>query len=367
VRFFATTAAGTERALADELRELGILRLRPDRAGVSFSGKWEHAFRVCLESRIAVRVLHPVAEFECRDGQELYDGVRAVDWSEHLHESLTLAVTSVSRDSALSHTMFVSQRTKDAIVDQLRDRTGARPSVDRRDPDLAVFVRIVRDRATVALDLAGESLHRRGFRGPGERAPLKETLAAAILRLGGWDRRRPLIDPMCGSATIAIEADLWARNVAPGLLRARFGFERWISHDESRRSRMKLLRERLRAAIQPEGPPIHARDADPQAVDRARRTVRAANAHVHVERASIADLRGTDPPGHVVTNPPYGERLPTSDRLFRDIETAFSRLAAGHRVSILCAGKSPLRFPREAERHAVYNGALRCELVSFDL
>jgi 23S rRNA G2445 N2-methylase RlmL len=367
MRFFATCAAGTERALADELREIGLERLRVDRAGVSFTGKWEHAFRVCFESRIAVRVLRPVAEFECRDEKELYDGVRSVDWSEHLHAGLTLAVTAVSRESRLSHTMFVAQRTKDAIVDQLRDRSGARPSVDRRDPDLAVFARIVRDRATIALDLAGESLHRRGFREPGDRAPLKETLAAAILRLGGWDRKRPLIDPMCGSATIAIEADHWARGVAPGLARSRFGFERWSSYDESRRGRMRLLRERLRAAIRPDGPMIHARDADSQAVERAGRNVNQAGAHVHVAHARIVDLAGTDPPGHVVTNPPYGERLPASERFFEEMETALLRLPSGHRVSVLCAERMPLRLRPRSERHAVYNGALRCELVSFDL
>lgn len=367
MRFFATSARGTERALAEELDEVGIRRTRLDRAGVGFQGKWEHAYRVCLESRIAMRVLFACGQFECRDERALYEGVRAFEWREHIHPKLTLAVSAVCRDSALSHTMFVAQRTKDAIVDQIRDSEGERPSVDRADPDVSVFVRIVGDRASIWLDLAGESLHRRGFRAPGEAAPLKETLAAAILRISRWDRERPLIDPMCGSGTIAIEADLWARRIAPGLRRRRFGFERWASFEERLRARLELLRERARSAALAEGPRILASDADANAVDRARANAKRAGAHVELRQASIATLRGSDPPGHVVTNPPYGERLHADTRLYAEIEASIARLSPGHRVTLLLAARNLLALPRSAERRRVYNGALECELVSFDV
>ncbi|MBM4364561.1 MAG: RNA methyltransferase, partial [Deltaproteobacteria bacterium] len=238
-----TASRGTEGALAEELVELGCRGVRAASAAVEFTGTLVDAARVCLASRIGVRVLAPVADFRCPDGATLYERVRAVDWSELLSPRHTLAVSASCRESALAHEMFVAQRTKDAIVDQLRDRHGERPSVDRADPDLGLAVRVVRDRATVALDVSGTSLHLRGYRVPGAEAPLKETLAAAVVRLSGWDRQTPLVDPMCGSATLAIEADLWARRVAPGLARPRLGLERWASHDDTLRTALARLRE----------------------------------------------------------------------------------------------------------------------------
>ncbi|MDQ3037343.1 MAG: THUMP domain-containing protein, partial [Myxococcota bacterium] len=233
--FFVTCAAGTELALKDELRELRFRKVRADRGGVRFEGPWADGFRACLTSRIAIRVLAPIARFPAKDGDALYDGVRAIEWERWLSARHTLAVSAVSKASALTHTNFVAQRTKDAIVDRLRDLSGARPSVDRQDPDLAIFVHLAKDEAAVHLDLGGDSLHRRGWRTAIGEAPLKETLAAAMLRIAGWDREGPMIDPTCGSGTIAIEADLWARRVAPGLMRERFGIERWASHDERER------------------------------------------------------------------------------------------------------------------------------------
>ena len=208
MKFFVTAARGTESALTDELREIGLERLRELRGGVQLSGRFEEAWRVCIESRIAVRVLWNISEFPCESAADLYAGVRAVEWEEHVSPDTTLAVSAVGVAPGLDNTMFVAQRTKDAIVDRIRDDMGARPSVDREDPDISVFVRLARGRATVSFDLAGESLHRRGYREPGAVAPLKETLAAALLRLSGWDRESPLVDPMCGSGTLAIEADL---------------------------------------------------------------------------------------------------------------------------------------------------------------
>jgi len=196
--FFATAAKGTEGALRDELRELRIPGVRADRGGVHFGRTWEDAWLACLHSRIAMRILAEVARFPAPSGESLYQGVRAVDWSAWLSPRHTLAVTANCRSGALTHTGFIAQKTKDAIVDPLRDRFGDRPSVDRKDPDLHVFVHLVRDEAVVYLDLAGESLHRRGYRSEHGEAPLKDTLAAAMLRLCGWDRASPLVDPMCG-------------------------------------------------------------------------------------------------------------------------------------------------------------------------
>lgn len=366
MKFFATAAKGTEHALREELDELKLDRLRVQPGGVSFSGRWEDAWRACIGSRIAMRVLYPLSEFPCASERELYDGVREVEWEEHVSVQTTLAVSAVGSAPSLDNTMFVAQRSKDAIVDRLREQTGGRPSVDREDPDVAVFVRLARGRASVALDLAGEPLHRRGYRQPGSRAPLKESLAAALLRLARWDRRSPLCDPMCGSATLAIEADLWARAVAPGLARRRFGFERWASFDESRQKRMSLLRERARAEERSDGPEVRAFDADPAVVELARQNVKRARAHVLVERARLGELGTRFGAGLVIANPPYGERLEADPALWGELERALTGLG-GTRVALLLGPRVPFRPPSRAERARVFNGPLECAFWVWDI
>lgn len=367
MKFFVTAPLGVERALADELVELGVGRVRAVVGGVELSGRWEDAFRVCIESRIALRVLYPLADAPCRGERDLYDAARELSWEKYLTARTTMAVSAVGVAPGLDNTMFVAQRTKDAMADRLRALTGSRPSVDRKDPDVAVFVRLARGRVTIALDLVGESLHRRGYREPGSPAPLKETLAAALLRLSGWDRRRPLVDPMCGSGTLPIEADLWARGVAPGLSRERFGFERWASFDASLEKRLALLRRRARERQKGEGPQVSGFDRDAEAVALARRNAERASARVSLARASLDAFRGTDPPGLVITNPPYGERLAADRALYAELGQVLGRLAPGHRVAILLGPDSPLRPPPGAERHRLKNGDLPCVLAVWDV
>ncbi len=199
MRFFATASKGTEPALRDELRELRFRRVRADRGGVHFEGDLGDAARACLWSRIALRILREVSSFDAGDEAALYEGARSLDWREWLTPQTTLAVRASCRSSHLTHSQYIAQKTKDAIVDTLREHLGARPSVDREDPDVGVTVHLLRDRATLYLDASGASLHERGWRGRAGAAPLRETLAAAVLRLSGWDRTQPLVDPMCGA------------------------------------------------------------------------------------------------------------------------------------------------------------------------
>lgn len=370
MELFATAARGTEVALRDELRELRFRGVRADRGGVHFTGDLVEAGRACLESRIAVRVLVRLAELDAKDAAALYDGLRRVDFAPYLTPRHTLAVSAVSRDSALSHTQFIAQKTKDAIVDAQRDAGGARSSVDRDDADVRVFVHIVRDRATIYLDASGESLHRRGYRARIGGAPLKETLAAAVLRLSEWDRDTPLVDPMCGSGTIAIEADLWARGVAPGILHARFGFERWASHDATATARMHDLRQEARARGRPHGPDVHGSDVDARMIDLARENAEAAGAQVRWRAADVSalePLRGPRAPvGYVVTNPPYGERLEADERLHRAMADAFLRLE-DHRIAILSgtpAIEDAMRI-RPQRSIPLWNGAIECRLLLY--
>jgi 23S rRNA G2445 N2-methylase RlmL len=366
--FFATAAKGTEGAIRDELRELGFRKVRAERGGVGFQGRMSEGFRACLWLRAAVRVLLLVAEFEAPDGEALYEGVASVDWGRVLDARRTLAVRAFAKDSALSHTQFIAQKTKDAVVDQLRDRHGARPDVDRDDPDVLLFVHLSRDRASVYLDMSGEALHRRGYRRAAMDAPLKESLAAAVLRLSGWDRERPLVDPMCGSGTIAIEAALWARDVAPGLSRERFGFERWRSHGEAEARAMRELREEARGRALKKGPVIWAFDEDREAVTAARTNARAAGIDLRIDQRSIEALEPLPSPGHVIVNPPYGERLPADAPLYAAMAAAFRRMH-GHRIAVLAGSPAAERaLPRRPLKALeVYNGALPCRLIYTDV
>jgi 23S rRNA G2445 N2-methylase RlmL len=369
MEFFATAAKGTEGVLRDELREIRVRGVRADRGGVHFAGDLLDAGRVCLWSRIAVRVLMRLSDFEARDERQLYDGVRAIDWSQSLSPRHTLAVSAVCKTSRLTHTQFVAQKTKDAIVDQLRDRLGARPSVSVEDADVRIFVHIVKDRATCYLDVSGESLHRRGWRARIGSAPLKETLAAACLRLVGWDGVRPFVDPMCGSGTIAIEAAQWARDMAPALGRTRFGFERWASHDETLSRGIHELREAARARAHRDGPVVIASDVDERVLSLARENARAAGVEIDFRLEPVSAIAKTDPPGLVLTNPPYGERLEGSLELYREMAQAFGRLS-GHDVGIL-SGTPTLEDAmrttagRPDRWWALMNGPIECRLLLY--
>jgi len=366
VRFFATAAKGTEGVLRDEIREARFREVRADRGGVHFQGPMDEGFRACIELRIASRVLALVAEFDAPSEAALYEGVRTVDWSRFVDPKRTLVVRADCRDSRMTHTQYIAQKTKDAIVDQQRDELGARSSVSINDPDLVVSVHVVNDRASVYVDLAGEPLYRRGYRKRIEEAPLKETLAAAILRLSKWDRQSPLVDPMCGSGTFPIEAALWARDIAPGLLRTRHGFERWPTHDGTAQRKVAELREQARARIKPEAPFIAGSDISPKAIETAKQNAKAAGVRLFFSRADVADVEPTEPPGTIVTNPPYGERLEGGEELYRNMARAFSRLS-GHRIAILAGTPAIARAMRmePALEHALWNGPIECRLLGY--
>jgi putative N6-adenine-specific DNA methylase len=367
MELFATAARGTEVALRDELRSLRFRGVRADRGGVHFSGDLVEAGRACLESAVAVRVLCKLGEHDARNEQALYDGVRALEFAEHLTPKHTLAVSSVARDSALTHTQYIAQKTKDAIVDAQRDRTGARSSVDLESPDLRVFVHLVRDKATVYLDVSGESLHRRGWRARIGGAPLKETLAAALVRMSGWDRVRPFVDPMCGSGTLAIEADLWARDVAPNIHRKRFGFERWASYDGDASRRMKELRDEARDRVSREGPDVYGSDHDPHVVDLAQQNAGAAGSRARFEVLPITGFSAA-PGSQILTNPPYGERLESDEKLYREMCEVL-RAQHGCDVGILSGTPEIERAMRIRPLRSVpvWNGPIECRLLSYSI
>lgn len=379
---FATCPKGLEYLLRDELRALGADDAREALAGVHFSGSLELAYRACLWSRLASRVLLRLAEFDAADADALYAGVQSIDWSNHLAADGSFAVDAVGASSALNNTQFIALRTKDAIVDQFRRNAGTRPDVAVERPSIRLNVRLHRNRATVSLDLSGTPLHRRGWRqGQGE-APLKENLACAMLLRAGWPAIAAaggaLVDPMCGSGTLPIEAALMAADVAPGLRRDYFGFLGWRGHDAACWDTLLAeARRRAEEGLRALAPVFFGSDQDPQVLNEAKRNAQAAGVagFVHLARQSAEQLRrpeGTAAPGLVICNPPYGERLGERSRLAGVYRAFGERLRAefvGWHAGVIVADEElgHALGLRADKRYTLYNGALECRLLIFDL
>ncbi len=384
MKFFATCAKGTEGALRRELVEIGLGRLRGDRGGVAFEGPMEAGLRACLHARTAMRMLLELGRFPAPDADALYAGVRAIDWEPWLDLRTTLAVEATVSSTTITHSGFAALKVKDAVVDALRERHGARPDVDPKDPDVRIVLHLARDEAALSLDLAGSPLHRRGYRAAMTEAPLKETLAAAVLLLGGVDPALPFVDPMAGSGTLAIEHALRARRIAPGLGRA-FGFQRWPGYRGAVQSAWDRLREEARAGALPRAPaPILARDGHPKAILALRRNVEAAGlaADVVIEQADARALEPIADAGAIVTNPPYGERLggagpdatPAEARVQEKKLVGFYRglaemLGRHHGWSAVLLSGNPLlarAIPlRPAIDHRLWNGPLEAHLLTY--
>lgn len=370
--FFATTARGMEEVLAGEMGRLGLAGVAVEKGGVRFSGDLAACYRANLWLRTASRILIPLAEFPCDSPQSLYDGVRGVPWHELVTPEMTLAVECSLRDSALTHSGFVALKTKDAIVDAVRDRCGRRPNVNPRDPDLAVNIHLVRNRCTVSLDSSGAGLDRRGYRTEAGEAPLRETLAAALVELSGWDGSVPLVDPMCGSGTILIEAALKALNRAPGLARERFGFQRWPAFEEPLWRRLVAeAREAERSAI---AVPILGSDRLEKVLEAAAGNSRRAGVDrfVSFSRGDLRDLVPPSPPGVIITNPPYGCRLGEEEQLktfYRQIGDVFKQRCAGYTAWIFTAGIDLAKEVglRASRRIVLFNGPLECRFLKYEL
>jgi putative N6-adenine-specific DNA methylase len=357
---------------------LGLRRVRGDRGGVGFEGDLAAGMRACLHARTAMRVLLELGRFPAPEKEALYEGARAIPWEDWLTSRTTLAVEASVSSSTITHSGYAALKVKDAVVDRLRDRLGARPDVDAKDPDIRIVLHLARDQAAVSLDLAGEPLHRRGMRAASTVAPLKETLAAAVLALGAVDPERPFVDPMAGSGTLAIEHALRARRIAPGLSRA-FGFQRWPIYRGGPQSEWDRMKEAARQEILPKAPaPIVARDLHPKALAALRQNVARAGLaeDIAVEEGDARELQPAFPRGTLVTNPPYGERLMTGagpDARVQDRKIAgfYRGLAemllrhSGWTVVVLSGNPALARAVRLGPEidHRLWNGPLEVRLL----
>ena len=381
-QFFATCPKGIEYLLRDELVALGASDVHEALSGVHFSGALVDAYRACLWSRLASRILMPLSEFAAADEQALYDGVRQIDWSQHLGVDDTLAVDAVSNASLLRHTRYLAQKVKDAVVDQFRERDGERPGVDLERPSIRLNLLLRKDRALLSLDLSGTPLHRRGYRvGQGE-APLKENLACAMLLRATWPAIHAaggaLVDPMCGSGTLLIEGALMAADVAPGLKRDYFGFLGWLGHDPALwESLLEDARKRAEAGLRALPAKFHGNDQDPQVLNEARRNAQQAGVvgFLHLERHSIEHLhKPADSGDHglLICNPPYGERIGQHEALaptYRALGDRAREEFSGWRLAVITSDEDLGRATglRAHKRYVLYNGALECRFLLFDL
>jgi 23S rRNA (guanine2445-N2)-methyltransferase / 23S rRNA (guanine2069-N7)-methyltransferase len=379
-RFVATCPKGVEALVHSELEGLGATAVRETVAAASFEGDLATGLRACLWSRTASRILLVLSEFDVDGDEALYAGVHAIAWEEHVDPGSTIAVDAVGTALGLTHTGYVARRVKDAVVDRLREKTGSRPSVDLDDPDVRINVRLAKGRGTVSIDLSGEPLHRRGYRTEGEQAeaPLKENLAAAILVRAGWpavaESGGALLDPMCGSGTLVIEAALMVADQAPGLLRSRWGFQGWLGAEADVWNELLDEADDRAEAGRATMPVLQGRDTDLRAIELAQRC--ASNAGVGkcvgFELGDVADMVAPGSAGIVVTNPPYGERLGEGlalPELYSTLGRTLAERFGGWRAAVLTSDKElALAIGlRSHKNYALYNGAIAVRLYLFSM
>ncbi|MDH0622556.1 bifunctional 23S rRNA (guanine(2069)-N(7))-methyltransferase RlmK/23S rRNA (guanine(2445)-N(2))-methyltransferase RlmL [Pseudomonas chengduensis] len=373
-----TCPKGLEGLLLEEAKALGLEEAREQTAAIRGHAEIEVAYRLCLWSRLANRVLLVLSRFAMNNADELYDGVQAIDWRDHLEPSGSLAVEFSGNGSGIDNTHFGALKVKDAIVDRLRTAGGERPSIDKLNPDLRVHLRLDRGEAVLSLDLSGHSLHQRGYRLQQGAAPLKENLAAAVLIRAGWPRIAAeggaLADPMCGVGTFLVEAALMAADIAPNLKRERWGFSNWLGHVPAIWKKLHAEAEQ-RAAAGLAKPPLWIRgyEADPRLIQPGRNNVERAGLSDWVkiyqgELGSFEPRPDQNQKGLVISNPPYGERLGDEASLLYLYQNL------GERLRQACLGWEAAVFTgapelgkrmglRSHKQYAFWNGALPCKLL----
>ena len=365
----AKTFQGLEEVLAQELTTLGANDIQIGRRMVSFTGDKEMLYRANFSLRTAIRILKPIKHFTAQDADEVYEAVKAIRWEDYLDCDKSFAIDAVVFSEEFRHSKFVSYRVKDAIADYFREKTGKRPSVRLNNPDVLLNIHIAQTDCTLSLDSSGESLHRRGYRQEAVEAPLNEVLAAGMILLTGWHGECDLIDPMCGSGTIPIEAALIARNIAPGVFRQGYAFEKWNDFDadlfESIYNDDSQEREFTHK--------IYGYDNSPRANAIATRNVKAAGVtkDVVLKLQPFQQFEQPKEKSIIITNPPYGERISTDDLLglYEMIGERLKHAFTGNTAWILsyreeCFDQIGLKASR---RIPLYNGALECEFREYEM
>ena len=370
----AKTFMGLEPVLAKELTQLGANNVQIGRRMVSFTGNKEMMYRANFSLHTAIKILKPIAHFKAQSADDVYEEIKKIDWTEYLNNDRTFAVDSVVFSEEFRHSKFVSYKVKDAIVDQFREKTGSRPNISVANPDLRLHIHIAdvapgKSECTLCLDSSGESLHRRGYRQESVEAPLNEVLAAGMILMTGWKGETDFIDPMCGSGTLLVEAALIARNMAPGLFRKEYAFEKWPDFDADLFDHIYNDDSKEREFTHH----IYGYDVDIKAVNTARLNVKAAGltADITVEEQDFKNFTQPKEKSILVCNPPYGERISTPDLLgtYRMIGERLKHQFLNNDAWILsyreeCFEQIGLK---PSIKIPVYNGSLECEFRKYQM
>ncbi len=369
-KMIAKTFFGFEEILAKELQQLGAQEVEIGTRAVSFKGDKGFMYKANLSLRTALKILKPIYHFRVFNDQSLYKGIQGIDWSKYLEANQTFVIDSTIHSEHFKHSQFVSQKAKDAIVDQFREKTGQRPSIDKDFPDLRINIHIDRDQCSVSLDTSGASLHQRGYRVLTNIAPINEVLAAGMLLLSGWNGESDFLDPMCGSGTILAEAAMIACNIPANINRKEFAFEKWNDWDNDLfdqiiDSLMKRTRE-FRYTIK-------GYDKAPSAVSKAIDNIRNANLDefVTIEQKNFFDTKKeTSGLLHMVFNPPYGERLDIDlERFYREMGDTMKQNYPGTNAWFITANLEALKFVglKPSRKIKLFNGSLEARFVKYEM
>lgn len=370
MRFVAKTLYGLENVLARELADIGASGVQSANRAVFFEGDKRLLYKANYCTRTALAFLMPVTEFRIKTKEDLYSGGAKVEWKNYMDENDTFSIVPVVNSPLFMHTGYAALVVKDAIADYFRKKTGKRPSVDSVDPGILINLHVSNDRVTISVDSSVIPLFKRGYRQEQTAAPLNEALAAGILLISGWNATTSLTDPMCGSGTIPIEAGLIACRIPPGKFRHSFGFQKWKDYDEALFIDVKQAEDKK---ITIPSVRITASDILPEAVDLAKANIKRAglNEYIAIEMADFKDLKAIDGQGVVMLNPPYGMRLDHEelDSVYGMIGTTLKHSFNGNTAWLITSNFESLKKVglRPAEKHTLYNGALECLLLKYEL
>jgi putative N6-adenine-specific DNA methylase len=370
--YFATVARGLEELAVQELTELGGQNVAPGFCGVSFQGDRELLYRVNLWARLPFRILMKLGEFPSLDANELIESIQQIEWAKYLNPDLTMAVTVTGKNEQLNHSHFTAVQVKRAITNQQTKQFGDRSNVDIDEPDVRINVHIDKDICTVSLDSSGNSLHRRGYRSAVGDAPLKESLAAALMKMSGWTPDMAFVDPLCGSGTLPLEAAMQALNIAPGVFREQFGFERWLDFDRTLFD--QLLKDAEAGEKKDVNVTIIGSDRSFEVIQQAKSNAQKSGVERYIQFAQLelAEVEAPSDSGILLCNPPYGERLGRDEDLgafYKLLGDILKNRFKGWTAYVLSGNKELAKSIglRSAQRFPVYNGTLACQLMKYEM
>lgn len=372
-KMIAKTIFGLEEVLSTELQRLGAKDVEVHNRAVSFTGDKGFMYKANISLRTALRILVPITTFSVTDEKSLYNSIQSINWDDYMDVTDTLAIDTVLNSDLFTHSQYLSQKAKDAIVDQFRAKYGERPSVELDKPTLRIHLHVFKDSCTVSLDSSGESLHKRGYRDKTNLAPLNEVLAAGMILLSGWDKRSTFIDPMCGSGTILIEAALIANNIPPGYYREAYSFEGWKKYLPFDEALYNTIFDAAIDKITNHEQKILGGELSPNVAKKAKENIKHAKVD-DIVSIKVSDMKDFEvPPGRgvVIMNPPYGERMVKDniDELYKAIGDTFKKNFSGYDCWVLSSNMEAFKQVglRPSRKIALFNGQLECRFMKYEM